>query len=158
MRLFTPALGLFTPALGLYTPARVAASLSRLRVLPRRHLLLAQRTPSLRPLPPRSSQRGFFSGDAAAAGAGAGAAGAPQLEALAWSLAVATRSTAAAALAQPCVTLDLRLRGAPPPGGGALGAGGGEPPVWHEKVELTLGQLAVVEASLREALEALDKA
>ena len=71
---------------------------------------------------------------------------------------MATRSTAAAALAQPCVTLDLRLRGAPPPGGGALGAGGGEPPVWHEKVELTLGQLAVVEASLREALEALDKA
>ena len=95
-------------------------------------------------------------GAAAAAATAAAAASAPELEALSWSLAVATRSTTAAALQQPLVTLDLRLRAPPlPPGTGKAGA---EPSVRHERMELTLGQLAVVEASLREALAALDRA
>ena len=83
--------------------------------------------------------------------------GAPQLESVSWALAVATRSSACAALAQPCITLDLRLRGDRGQGGGGSG-GPQQPAVWHERLELTLGQLATVEASLREALAALERA
>ncbi len=92
-----------------------------------------------------------------------------QLDALSWTLAVATSSTQSAALQHPCITLDLRLRAAPlalpaDAAASAAGAASAEPPpdaaaaVWHERVELTMGQLAVVEASLREALQALERA
>lgn len=103
-------------------------------------------------------RRGLISGGSRNSSAtAAAAAAAPDLEALSWSLNVATRATTAASLQQPFVTLDLRLRAPPPllPGASASGA---EPNVWHERMELTLGQLSVVEASLREALAALDRA
>ncbi len=81
------------------------------------------------------------------------------MDELLWTAGVAAQSTVAANLHQPFVVLDFRLReGAP--GDAAVAAAGATAPsatVRSEKVEVTLGQLAALEASLREALAALER-
>jgi hypothetical protein len=110
----------------------------------------------------------------------------PAVEELAWTAGVAAHASVATGLQQPYVVLDFRLReggaeaaaaaaAAGPAGGAAGGAAAGAAAaaapaapgaggaglfgaLRSEKVEVTLGQLAAVETTLREALAALEKA
>ena len=120
----------------------------------------------------RSPQRGYCSSsDSSSALPPPAPLGAPctSLESASWALAVAHRSSACAALAAPCLVLDLRLRraqetaGSDATGNDAAGDGAAvgdaaAASVWHERIELTLGQLAFLEATLRDAVNAVERA
>ena len=84
------------------------------------------------------------------------------LDELSWTLGVATHATGAASLNQPFVVLDLKLRTFDTPTAASAAADGATaattpqlPPATHEKVELTLAQLAALETTLRDALAAM---
>jgi hypothetical protein len=86
----------------------------------------------------------------------------PSIEELSWTLGVATSSSSTTSLGHAYAVLDFHLRDqaahdASVESGGAP-ASSLRAPVRHERVEVTLGQLAVLENSLREALAALEKA
>lgn len=94
----------------------------------------------------------------------------PSIDELAWTVGVASHASVAASLQQPYVVLDFRLRhdasGSAETSAASASAGEASAPaprsgpsvIQSEKVELTLGQLAAVETTLRDALAALEKA
>lgn len=91
----------------------------------------------------------------------------PTVDEVAWTVGVASHASVASSLQQPFVVLDFRLRHedaaahAGASADAAPAAGASKPVssrVQSEKVELTLGQLAAVETTLRDALAALEKA